>query len=344
VWRVIDTLFWLPLGNGPVAAAALRELSLSHRQHVTAWARDHDRPMPAFRLASVMARRVPGEAVLALRLIPASAGERSGGHRVAESVMVFVVSPLFVLATGLALGGATGAAVAALLLGVFWTTLFRKLGMGAPVGAGATPTGADPSRVLTVANVITFGRLISVGFFPMVLSANGHLRAMLFLATLNCTDWADGFVARQYGAGSRLGQMLDPAVDRLMVVVVVAAMMADHLLPVGLGALVLLRELAIVVLGVTLFRPGSGEAPRATVHLAGRMGFAILNLALVGLLVGGSAPPPAVRPLGYTGVVAGALLSYFALWEYLRQATGHGAPRPGPNFSGRRVDSGRGRS
>jgi len=297
--------------------------------------------MPALRLALVMVRQLPREAVLALRLIPASAAERSGGHRVAESVMVFVVSPLFVLATGLALGGGIGAVLAALFLGVFGATLFAKVRMrvaGIPDVAEPVEPAATAARVFTVANVITFGRLIGIGFFPLVLSANGHLRAMLFLATLNCTDWADGFVARQYGAGSRLGQMLDPAVDRLMVVVVVAAMIADHLVPLSLGTLVLLRELAIVVLGVTLLRPGADEAPRATVHFAGRAGFAILNLALVGLLIGGRTPPPAIRAPGYAGVVAGSLLSYFALWEYVRQATGRGGGRSRPNLSGRRVE------
>ena len=134
---------------------------------------------------------------------------------------------------------------------------------------------------------------------------------------MNCSDWADGFVARRYQSESKLGAILDPAVDRLMVIVVVVSMMADDLIPPVLGGPVLLRELATVVLGVTMFRPTAGGAPKTRVRAAGRVGFALLNLGLVGLL---ASPPDVVRWAAEAGVAVGLVLSFYALFQYVADA------------------------
>ncbi len=78
-----------------------------------------------------------------------------------------------------------------------------------------------PNRVLTVPNALSAVRLALVPVFVyalLVAHANGWAVAILMFS--GASDWADGKIARLLNQSSRLGVLLDPAVDRLYMVVV----------------------------------------------------------------------------------------------------------------------------
>jgi cardiolipin synthase len=69
---------------------------------------------------------------------------------------------------------------------------------------------------LTLANQLTFLRLVGVPFFILaVLSARFELALILFVAAA-LTDLADGMIARWFRQGTPLGSLLDPAADKLL--------------------------------------------------------------------------------------------------------------------------------
>ena len=69
---------------------------------------------------------------------------------------------------------------------------------------------------LTLANQLTFLRLVAVPFFILaVLSARFDLALVLFVAAA-LTDLADGMIARWFRQGTPLGSLLDPAADKLL--------------------------------------------------------------------------------------------------------------------------------
>ncbi|MDX1389104.1 MAG: CDP-alcohol phosphatidyltransferase family protein [Acidobacteriota bacterium] len=68
----------------------------------------------------------------------------------------------------------------------------------------------------TLANQLTFLRLVAVPFFIIaVINEQFHLAIALFLAAA-VTDLLDGYVARIFHQGTALGSYLDPAADKLM--------------------------------------------------------------------------------------------------------------------------------
>lgn len=79
------------------------------------------------------------------------------------------------------------------------------------------PEAPDPAdRLLTVPNVLSLLRLAGVPLFLwLLLGPHYDLLAMLVLALSGLTDWLDGKLARLLNQSSRLGELLDPAVDRL---------------------------------------------------------------------------------------------------------------------------------
>ena len=106
-------------------------------------------------------------------------------------------------------------------------------------------------RVLTGPNVLSVIRLVLVPvFLYLLLVADATAWAVAILMFSGASDWADGKIARLYdNQSSRLGELLDPAVDRIYMVVVPVSLALAHVIPWWVVALLLGRD---VVLAGTL--------------------------------------------------------------------------------------------
>jgi cardiolipin synthase len=156
----------------------------------------------------------------------------------------------------------------------------------------ATQAGA-PLRPWTIPNVIGYLRLAGIPAFLVVALSAHHgqstLAAVLF-AVIGWSDYADGFTARLTGQYSRMGALLDPVVDRLLVLSGMAVAWRFDLLPRWALALVIARELAVLVLS----RYGLRRGVQLRINWPGRLGvapmmgapfFAILGLHTVALVM-----------------------------------------------------------
>ena len=131
-------------------------------------------------------------------------------------------------------------------------TLRRLFGLdrsGAP--PPQTQAGA-PLRPWTIPNAIGFARLALIpAFLAVALSSrdgSGALAATLF-AVIGWGDYADGIAARVTRQYSRLGALMDPVTDRLLVVCGVIVTWRFALLPRWALAVLAARELLMLGLG-----------------------------------------------------------------------------------------------
>lgn len=102
--------------------------------------------------------------------------------------------------------------------------------------------------------------LLRMGLVPLLLwslhrddSGLSWLPPGLLLAAA-ATDWLDGVAARRLGQASRLGRILDPLADKLLVGCVGIALVYWRGFPLWLVALQLFRDAAIVAAGLLLLR------------------------------------------------------------------------------------------
>src|SRR5215475_16154796 len=97
-------------------------------------------------------------------------------------------------------------------------------------GTGFTAVGPpDPGdRILTIPNAISVARLAGVPVFLWLVlgvrSDAGDWWAVGLLIASGASDWLDGKIARALNQQSRLGQLLDPAADRLYIVATLVAL------------------------------------------------------------------------------------------------------------------------
>lgn len=143
----------------------------------------------------------------------------------------------------------------------------------------------QPLRVWTIPNAIGFVRLALIPVFMVVALSSGDgvdaLSATLF-AVIGWGDYADGIAARVTRQYSRLGALMDPLTDRLLVICGVIVCWHFDLLPRWALAVLIARELAMVALG----RYGLSRGVDLRINWPGRISVAPLMGALFFAMTG----------------------------------------------------------
>lgn len=141
---------------------------------------------------------------------------------------------------------------------------------------------AVTNRIFTIPNVISFIRLCMVPVY-MVLLLNGYdLLATFMFALAAGTDWIDGQLARRTNCVSKLGQLLDPAVDRILMSCGVIGLMLVGRLPIWIVFVVLGRDLMLLVGGAYLLKR---YHERVAVIYPGKVATTFLFVGFAGLLL-----------------------------------------------------------
>jgi cardiolipin synthase (CMP-forming) len=128
----------------------------------------------------------------------------------------------------------------------------RLLGLDRSGPPPAQTQAGQPLRPWTLPNAIGFARLALIpAFLVLALSSGdgaGAPQATLF-AVIGWGDYADGIAARVTRQYSRLGALMDPVIDRLLVISGVVVTWRFQLLPRWALAVLAARELAMLAAG-----------------------------------------------------------------------------------------------
>lgn len=175
--------------------------------------------------------------------------------------------------------------------------------------------GTDPmqvsSRILTIPNVLSFIRLAMVPVFLIFIIIGADFAALIVLVISSITDYFDGVIARRFGQVSRLGQLLDPAADRLFIFAALVGLCLREIIPWWLVAIIVGRDVMLAVLGVILANNGYGPLP---VHHLGKVATFSLLYALPILMLGLAFPVInwVTNPVGWAFALWGAFLYWWA--------------------------------
>jgi len=101
-------------------------------------------------------------------------------------------------------------------------------------------------RLLTVPNALSGIRLVLIPvFIYLLLVAHANAWAVAILMFSGASDWADGKIARLLNQSSKIGELLDPAVDRLYMVTVPVVFALRGIVPWWIVAVLLARDVLL---------------------------------------------------------------------------------------------------
>ena len=175
---------------------------------------------------------------------------------------------------------------------------------------GAEGSGVS-SKVLTLPNILSMLRLALVPVFLVVLVRGEDAWALLVLAVASLTDFLDGYLARRFDQITRLGQLLDPAADRLYIFAALLGLAWRDLVPWWIVLVIVGRDVFLLGLGVILANHGFGPLP---VHQLGKVATFCLFYALPMIMLGEAFPAVSwwSLPLGWAFGIWGAFLYWWA--------------------------------
>lgn len=109
-------------------------------------------------------------------------------------------------------------------------------------------------RILTIPNILTSARMLLAPLVALLLVRQEFDRALWGLLAAGASDGLDGFIAKRFNQSSRLGALLDPLADKLLMLATVLTLTWLGLLPLWVTVPILLRDVVIFGGAVAYYR------------------------------------------------------------------------------------------
>ena len=97
-----------------------------------------------------------------------------------------------------------------------------------------------------IPNALTILRFILIPFIVGYLSEENYILAFAFLTLSGLTDVLDGFIARKFNFVTNFGKLIDPLADKATQVSVLATLTLQHIIPLWILIIVLLKECIMI--------------------------------------------------------------------------------------------------
>ena len=182
-----------------------------------------------------------------------------------------------------------------------------------------------------IPNILTIGRIIIVPFFVLAFylpGFYGDLTACVLFVIASFTDFLDGMLARMMGEESKLGELLDPIADKIIVATALILLVMSGTIrhyEVVAAIIILTREILISGLREFLAR---GQIKLPVTNLAKLKTF--LQMVAIALLLTGETGNKILNFQDYNAQTIGiillwlsAFLTLYTGYEYLRKGIDH---------------------
>ena len=182
-----------------------------------------------------------------------------------------------------------------------------------------------------IPNILTIGRIIIVPFFVLAFylpGFYGDLTAFALFVIASFTDLLDGMLARMLGEESRLGELLDPIADKIIVATALILLVMDGTIrhyEVIAAIIILTRE--ILISGLREFL-AKGQVKLPVSNLAKLK--TVLQMVSIALLLSGETGNKIINFQDYNAQTIGiillwlsAFLTLFTGYDYMRKGIDH---------------------
>ncbi len=182
-----------------------------------------------------------------------------------------------------------------------------------------------------IPNILTIGRIIIVPFFVLAFylpGFYGDLTALILFIVASFTDFLDGMLARMMGEESKLGELLDPIADKIIVATALILLVMDGTIrnyEVIAAIIILTRE--ILISGLREFL-AKGKIKLPVSSLAKLK--TVLQMISIALLLSGDTGNKIINFQDYNAQTIGiillwlsAALTLFTGYDYMRKGIDH---------------------
>jgi CDP-diacylglycerol--glycerol-3-phosphate 3-phosphatidyltransferase len=196
------------------------------------------------------------------------------------------------------------------------------------------PAHAQPGLLAHLPNAITASRILLIPVFVLFFLEPTPYRSIVAAAVFGLaalTDAVDGYVARRWGQVTRLGKLLDPIADKLLVLTALFLLVGFDRVEAWVAIVLAGRELAVTGLRAVAAREGIDLTPETT----GKVKMAAQVVAILFLILDEAVPASLnFHAWGTIILLVSLVLSVVSAMQYVRQFVLQMLPRNGMGAGG----------
>lgn len=175
--------------------------------------------------------------------------------------------------------------------------------------------------ILNVPNLLSISRILAVPVFIVLMTEPTPLRALIAAVVFlfaSATDWLDGYLARKWGQVTKMGKLLDPIADKILVasalIILVNINKEDAWL--AIAAIVIIgREFAVTGLRAI----ASGEGIVIPAETTGKYKTGAQITAILSFVLDYHTETVWLTKLGWISLVIAVILSAYSAIQYFMQ-------------------------
>ena len=166
-------------------------------------------------------------------------------------------------------------------------------------------------------NILTYFRIISAPILVVILMSTEFKMVLTGLAIFiisSLTDFLDGYLARSFNQSSKLGKILDPIADKLLVTCALFSLVSNNIIQeinILAATLIIIRE--IFISGLREYARGNS----LTVSFLAKVKTFTQFIAII-LLIPSGILELNIQFIGLTFLWVSAILSIFTAYQYVR--------------------------
>jgi CDP-diacylglycerol--glycerol-3-phosphate 3-phosphatidyltransferase len=103
-------------------------------------------------------------------------------------------------------------------------------------------------KIFNIPNLLSISRILAVPIFVLLMLERDPLRALIggFVFSLaSATDWLDGYLARRWGQVTKMGKLLDPVADKILIMSALVVLVELDVIRAWVAILFIGREFAV---------------------------------------------------------------------------------------------------
>ena len=174
-------------------------------------------------------------------------------------------------------------------------------------------------NIFNIPNLLSISRILAVPVFIVLMYEPSPIRALaagIVFSIASATDWLDGYLARKWGQVTRIGKLLDPIADKILIMaaLVVLVEIRSDVVRSWMAILMIGREFAVTGLRAI----ASSEGVVIPAETVGKYKVGAQITAVLSLLLDYYLTRDWLRDLGIAAIWVAMVLSIYSALQYFR--------------------------
>lgn len=173
-------------------------------------------------------------------------------------------------------------------------------------------------KILNIPNLLSISRILAVPVFVLLMLEKNPLHALIagvVFSLASATDWLDGYLARRWGQVTKIGKLLDPVADKILVMSAFVIFVEIDIIRAWIAIVFIAREFTVT--GLRLIAAGEGMVIPA--DTMGKYKVAAQITAVIALLINYYVNNEWLNIIGWFALWSALVLSVFSAVHYFNQ-------------------------